>query len=70
VSDRLTVDPEHAPAANPNVYLAATDKVEQVAGDIARVWSDLLTSATGIQAEYVLRQHPRAVMTEHGCLPS
>lgn len=57
VSDRLTVDPEHAPAANPNVYLAT-------------VWSDLLTSASGIQAEHVLRQHVRSVMTEHGCLPS
>lgn len=70
VSDRLTVDPEHAPAANPNVYLAPTDIVEQIAGDISTVWSDLLTSATGIQVEHVLRQHVRSVMTEHGCLPS
>ena len=70
VSDRLVVDPQHAPAANPNVYLASTETVEQIAGDISSVWSGLLTSATGIQAEHVLRQHVRSVMTEHGCLPS
>ncbi|MEU9658755.1 DEAD/DEAH box helicase [Streptomyces chartreusis] len=70
VSDRLTVDPEHAPAANTNVYLASTEVVEQIAGDISTVWSDLLTSASGIQAEQTLRQYVRSVMTEHGCLPS
>lgn len=70
VSDRLAVDPEHAGAANPNVYLASTGVVEQLAGDTSAVWDDLLTSAAGIQAEHVLRQHVRAVLTEHGCLPS
>lgn len=70
VSDRLTVDPAHAPAANPNVYLASTETVEQIAGDVSTVWSDLLTSAAGIQTEHLLRQHVRSVMTEHGCLPS
>jgi len=70
LSDRLTVDPRHAPAANPNVYLSSTEVVEQIAGDIATVWSDLLTSATGIQSEQLLRQHVRSVMTENGCLPS
>lgn len=70
VSDRLTVDPEHAPAANSNVYLASTDIIQQIAGDISTVWGDLLTSAVGIQAEPVLRQHVRSVITEHGCLPS
>lgn len=70
VSDRLAIDPEHAPAANPNVYLTSTEAIEQIAGDISTVWSDLLASATGIQAEHVLRQHVRSVMTEHGCLPS
>lgn len=70
VSDRLTVDPEHAPAANPNVYLAATETIEQIAGDVSTGWSDLLTSAAGIQTEHLLRQHVRSVMTEHGCLPS
>jgi hypothetical protein len=66
VSDRLTVDPEHAPAANPNVYLASTETIEQIAGDISTVWSDLLTSAAGIQTEHLLRQYVRSVMTEHG----
>lgn len=70
VSDRLVVDPQHAPAANPNVFLASTETFEQIAGDISSVWSDLLTSATGIHAENVLRQHVRSLMTEHGCLPS
>lgn len=70
VSDRLSVDPEHAPAANPNVFLTSTEIVEQIGGDISTVWRDLLTSAAGIQAEHTLRQHVRSVMTEHGCLPS
>lgn len=70
VSDRLTVDPSHAPAANPNVYLASTETIRQIAGDVSSVWSDLLTSAAGIQAEHLLRQHVRSVMTEYGCLPS
>ncbi|MER6532125.1 hypothetical protein, partial [Streptomyces sp. NPDC001508] len=70
VSDRLTVDPQHAHAANPNVYLASTEIIQQIAGDISTVWSDLLTSATGIPAEQTLRHYVRSVMTEHGCLPS
>lgn len=70
VSDRLSVDPAHAPAANPNVFLASTETIEQIAGDVSTVWSDLLTSAAGIQTEHLLRQHVRSVMTEHGCLPS
>lgn len=70
VSDRLTVDPQHAPAANGNVYLTSTDIVEQIAGDISAVWSDLLTSASGIASEAALRRHVQAVMTGNGCLPS
>lgn len=70
VSDRLTVDPAHAPAANPNVYLASTETIEHIAGDVSTVWRGLLTSAAGIQTEHLLRQHVRSVMTEHGCLPS
>ncbi|MCM2390966.1 DEAD/DEAH box helicase [Streptomyces albipurpureus] len=70
VSNRLAIDPQHAPAANANVYLASTETIEQIAGDISTVWSDLLTSATGIQADQTLRQYVRSTMTEHGCLPS
>ncbi|MGA4861705.1 hypothetical protein ACPB9J_03570 [Streptomyces lavendulocolor] len=70
VSDRLTVDPQHAPAANPNVYLALTETIQQIVGDVSTVWRELLTGATAIQAEQTMRQHVRSVMTEHGCLPS
>lgn len=70
VSDRLTVDPQHAPAANPNVYLTATGVVEEIAGDVLTVWIDLLTTAVGIPSEQAQRQHFRSVMTENGCLPS
>ncbi|MBN9375734.1 MAG: hypothetical protein J0I40_10150 [Cellulomonas sp.] len=70
VSDRLTVDPAHASAANPNVYLTSTDTVAQVAGDAAAVWTDLLTTASSFQAEPALRQHVPGVLTDHGCLPS
>lgn len=70
LSDRLSVDPEHASAANPNVYLASTETIEQVAADISTVWSDLITSAVGIPTDNLLRQRVRSVMTEHGCLPS
>lgn len=70
VSDRLAVDPQHAAAANRNVFLAGTEAIEQIAGDISFVWTDLLVSVRGIQAEHVLREHVRSVMTEHGCLPS
>ncbi|MGL5823558.1 MAG: hypothetical protein ACRCYU_01655, partial [Nocardioides sp.] len=70
VSDRLTIDPQHASAANSNVYLTSTEVVEQIAGDVSAVWSDLLTSAVGVPTEAALRRHVRAVMTENGCLPS
>ncbi|MFB8021997.1 DEAD/DEAH box helicase [Streptomyces rubiginosohelvolus] len=70
VSDRLTADPEHSPAANANVYLASTETVEQIAGDVSTVWRDLLTGAVGIQEDQTLRRYVRSVMLEHGCLPS
>ncbi|PKV98893.1 DEAD/DEAH box helicase [Nocardia fluminea] len=70
VSDRLTVDPQHAPAANPNLYLTSTDVIEQVACDVVAVWGDLLSTAVGISSEPAQRQHVRSVMTENGCLPS
>ena len=60
VSDRLTVDPQHAPAANPNVYLTSTDVVAGIASDVSAVWGDLLTTATGIPSGQVQRQHVRS----------
>ncbi|MGI5404994.1 hypothetical protein ACQEVG_37195 [Streptomyces sp. CA-135486] len=41
--------------ANANRYLASTETIEQIAGDVSTVWSDLLTSATGFRAEQTLR---------------
>lgn len=70
VSDRLTVDPKHAPAANPNVFLTSPDVVLEIANDAATVWADLLTTAVGISSEQAQRQHVRSVLTENGCLPS
>lgn len=70
VSDRLTVDPQHAPVANPNVYLTSTDAILEIASDVVTVWGDLLPTATGISSESAQRQHVRSVMTGNGCLPS
>lgn len=70
VSDKLSVDPQHAPVANPNVYLAPTAVVTEVASDAAVVWADLLTTAVGIASEQTQKRHVRSVMTENGCLPS
>lgn len=70
VSDRLTVDPQHAPVANAAVHLASTGVLAEIASDTAAVWSDLLTTATRIPTESVQRQHVRQVMSDHGCLPS
>lgn len=70
VSDKLSVDPQHAQAANPNVFLASTDVVREIAGDANAVWEDLLTSAVGTVSEPAQRQHVRTVLSENGCLPS
>lgn len=70
VSDKLSVDPQHAQAANPNVYMAPTRIVKEIASDAAVVWADLLTTAVGIASEQAQKQHVRTVMTENGCLPS
>lgn len=70
VSDRLAVDPRHAPVANANVYLTSTAIIEGVAGDVAAVWADLLASATGVLTESTQRRHVRTALAENGCLPS
>lgn len=70
VSDKLSVDPQHSPAANPNVYLASTAVAKEIASDAAVVWADLLTTAVGIASEQAQKLHVRSVMTENGCLPS
>lgn len=70
VSDKLSVDPQHAQAANQNVYLASTGVVREIASDVAEVWADLLTTAVGINSEQTQKHHVQSVMTENGCLPS
>lgn len=69
VSDRLTVDPEHAVVANPNVYLTSTDVVSQIAGDVQAVWADLLATAAR-QAAHTLRGYVQDALSENGCLPT
>lgn len=70
VSDRLTVDPKHAPAANPSVHLTSTEVVLEIANDATAVWADVLTTAVGMSSETAQRKHVRSVMTGNGCLPS
>lgn len=70
VSDRLSVDPQHGQAANPNVYLASPGVLREIAGDVAVVWEDLLKTAVGIASEQSQKKHVSSVMSENGCLPS
>lgn len=70
LSDRLTVDPQHAPIANPNVYLSSPATISTIAADIATVWVKLLSTATGKLSETEQRKHVRASLTDNGCLPS
>lgn len=70
VSDKLSVDPQHAQAANPNVFLASTGVLRDIAGDVNAIWDNLLTSAHITVSDQTQRQHVRTVLTEHGCLPS
>lgn len=70
LSDRLTVDPQHVQVANPNVYLSSTDVVRSIAGDVATVWLDLLSTATGITSQPAQRKHVATLLTDNGCLPS
>lgn len=70
VSDRLTVAPEHAPVANPNVYLASTNVVRQIANDVEAVWADLLATAARQEPVHALRRHVQSTLAENGCLPT
>ncbi len=69
VSDRLSVDPEHAVVANQNVYLTSTDVVSQIAGDVQAVWADLLATAAR-QPGHTLRGYVQDALSENGCLPT
>nr|WP_129591168.1 DEAD/DEAH box helicase [Dietzia sp. oral taxon 368] len=70
LADKSSVDPQHAPVANSNVYLASTVVVREIASDVAAVWTDLLSTAAGIASESDQKQHVRSVMADNGCLPS
>ncbi|MFC7925177.1 DEAD/DEAH box helicase [Microbacterium laevaniformans] len=70
LSEKLTVDPQHAPVANRNVYLSSLAVVVAIAADVAAAWTDFLSSATGKLSEAAQVKHVRMVLTANGCLPS
>ncbi|UOR02393.1 DEAD/DEAH box helicase [Leucobacter allii] len=70
VADRHSVDPQHAPVANPNVYLSSTSIMRSIAADTATAWNDLLTTAVGLTSEAALRKRVEVVLTDNGCLPT
>lgn len=70
LSDRLTVDPQHAQAANPNVFLAPLSVIQEIAADVETVWNNLFTTSTDVPFNQSLRKHIQSVLTENGCLPS
>lgn len=70
LTNRLTVDPEHAQAAQPHVYLASLTKVEEIAADVQAAWRNLLSVSTSNASDSALRSHIQSVFSENGCLPS
>lgn len=70
VSDRESVDPQHAPVANENVYLATPAAMAEVAADVVSAWKDFLATAAGVQNKRALTAHVRDVLTQFGCLPT
>jgi hypothetical protein len=70
VSDRTAVDPEHAPVAHADLYLATPATVLEVASDVASAWGRLLTETSGVTQESALRSHVEDIMRQYGCLPT
>ena len=70
VSDKLSVDPQHAQTAHSNVYLTSPGVIKEIVGDAVAVWEDLLTTAVGLVSERDQKQHVQSVMNDNGCLPS
>jgi len=70
VADRQNVDPQHAPVANPNVYLTSTSVLKDIAADTAAAWNQLLTTGLGQPSEAEHRRLVQSVLTDNGCLPS
>lgn len=70
VSDRESVDPQHAPVANDNVYLTTPEIVAEIGADVALAWRDFLAAVAGGANKRALRAHVREVLTQFGCLPT
>lgn len=70
VSDKLSVDPQHAQTAHSNVYLTSPGVIKEIVGDAVAVWENLLTTAVGLVSERDQKQHVQSVMNDNGCLPS
>lgn len=69
VSSRLTVEPEHAGAANPNVYLASPEVIRDLASDARTAWATLVPAING-QDHAGAREFVADTLRQYGCLPS
>jgi hypothetical protein len=69
VSSRLTVEPEHAAAANPNVYLTSPDVIRELASDAKAAWGYLVPAING-QDQTGARLLIADTLRQYGCLPS
>lgn len=70
ISDRLTVSADHAPSANSHVYVASTEVVRQLAGDVENVWKHLLAATSKQGTHPSMKRQVQEVMSENGCLPT
>lgn len=70
ISDQMSADPEYAPVANANVYLASTAEIGQIAADVETVWTELSArNDTGASAQ-ALRESVTSLLKDNGCLPT
>jgi hypothetical protein len=69
VSERLTVAPDDAAAAAPNLHLTTPRAVLQLALDAQATWDALVATAAG-QPVGRLRDHVEDTLRQFGCLPS
>jgi hypothetical protein len=69
VSPRSTVEPDHAPTANPNLYLLSPEVISSLAADAQAAWSELMTSGMGQDAS-LLRRLVADILGQFDCLPS
>lgn len=69
VSERLTVAPDDAAAAAPNLHLTTPRAVHQLALDAQAAWDSLVATAAG-QPAGRLRDHVQETLRQFGCLPT